>query len=464
MIIIPPLSVYTLSGSITGDTTFQTLDLSNFVPAGVTAVLCEFYVNYNGGGGPDVSISFQYRTLGDTIGGIFNDGSSVVGSGFTTGAARNQRVWMRVGIDRKIQILRNNPHFRTSDWRVVLHGWQGGPKLPQVGSVSIEVPYSATPATNYPSFPWSLNTLAGHKLVAYRDWDGTNAADHNTGGAAWLKRDNAAPVLLWSATGVNGSTATPNTTQVNGWVLLRQPGTSNVVALLQTYASMVGTWFYAISSDDGLTWSVLTALPAFTGLPVGFAPFALFDFCPSEDGSKVYGTLYGTQGVESVALMESVDGFTWSFRSWIMRGLTLGANECAIVRLSSGRLLAASRASYNTDHGHTSFSVDDGVTWSTPVQGPSSWHGMRAIPSGVDCAVMAGRNFDVNANYSTSVWLLDRNGVVLAGPIAYFQNSNPSHGGYCAWIHESDIYKILWNYTDLRGAGPNLCKTPVTLQ
>lgn len=464
--LIPPLRVLDLDFSTGQDSAYVTLDLSGVVPPGATQALLQFNI-FNGTGPSDSALLIRYRPIGDTFGGVNHDGSMQFSS---VGSDTNyvcQNAWVRVGSDRKIQYRRYNPHSKNTIWCIDLLGWQGGYAPLSVGGADVVVPFNGV--NNYPSFPWAYTSRTGDRFIIYFDWDGTHAASHDTNLAAWQIKNDGAPVQLWNATGINGATATPDGYPVYDVFTMNPPGSRNLVALMRT-ANL--NFYYAESSDGGATWSRLVAQPAFVGLPLGSSAYIFFDFLPSLDGTKILGSLYLIEdGVvstnQSSALMESTDGVHWTFRSWIARFTTqaVPANETGLVRMPSGRIIAAMRNSTVAGtNGFTSYSDDDGATWSTPLQINAHFQGIRGKAFGDKC-VICGRDSTPANGYPVALWTLDSNGALLWGPVGYFRNTFPSDGGYATFSDGPNGTTQLWFYSDLNdinGIGPNLCRTSIS--
>jgi len=120
-------------------------------------------------------------------------------------------------------------------------------------------------------------------------------------------------------------------------------------------------------------------------LPHGFSSMNFFgDPVRSASNTAWYAAVYGKykgDALTSVSLLESADGYRWTFRSVVAPASCTpssreGPGEPALCRLKDGRLLCIFRQGDN-NHWRVyrqTFSSDDGLTWTTPVEmsGPKS--------------------------------------------------------------------------------------------
>jgi hypothetical protein len=325
----------------------------------------------------------------------------------------------------------------------------------------------------YPSFPQcATSPSTGSRFVAYRDWDGTNAAAHSTGGAFWWIRNEGSLVgPLWAATAINGATATPNGSQVEDAIAWCPPN-GTVVAGVRTFGVSSDGFFASVSADDGLTFGAIQA-QVFSGLPAGFVKLAFFDNTYALDGTHILATFYGTesgQTLNTCVLLSSPDGVTWTYVATIFSAAAgFAGNECGLVRVpQTNRLVALCRnGGVNGLPAWSAYSDDDGATWSTPAsqtnclaQAP---HGFAISPTRV---AFFGRDYQTSTfggNYAASWWTFDPAGALQFGPVRLLANANASNGGYTTFVREPTGFfgYSYWDQNVSTNASVILVKFPV---
>lgn len=327
---------------------------------------------------------------------------------------------------------------------------------------------------HYASFPWAQRTAAGNRLVAYRDWDGSNAADHSTGGAAWLIRNEGSPAMKWDTTTFGGGREVQDT-----FVYANPANSAQLIYMVRTDLAGATAHYYSLSTNEGVTWSAPASLPA-VSVPSGTgwtsaAQYAFFDFLPSSTGSALYATVYGSRSgyaSDSVALAETSDGVTWSVRSWITLGSIAPGNETGLIRMANGRIIAAIRHSTNATAGWTCYSDDDGLTWSAAVQQTYGfWNAPRgfALSTREFCLICRENNVSRWNGYGHAFYVLTSSGTLIGKSVHLWKLYLPSHGGYFSRpIVEGDGYSYIYGYFDIGGASgtvyPGLYKSRVTYQ
>jgi hypothetical protein len=287
----------------------------------------------------------------------------------------------------------------------------------------------------YPSFPQcATSPSTGSRFVAYRDWDGTNAAAHSTGGAFWWIRNEGSLVgPLWAATAINGATATPNGSQVEDAIAWCPPN-GTVVAGVRTFGVSSDGFFASVSADDGLTFGAIQA-QVFSGLPAGFVKLAFFDNTYALDGTHILATFYGTesgQTLNTCVLLSSPDGVTWTYVATIFSAAAGFAGQR--VRARPGAADEPARRPLPQRRGQRPprlvglLSDNDGATWSTPAsqagclaQAP---HGFALSPTRV---AFFGRDYQTSTfggGYAASWWTFDPAGALQFGPVRLLANAN----------------------------------------
>lgn len=116
-----PLLLIDNANVTTNDATYQTLDLSAYIPKGCVAVyvqIATYMVTVNAGTG------WALRAVGDLVDGIDNDGSYRWYPPQTAAIYFTDNRWVRVSSDRKIQYRRLNPGGTNNYWKLVLWGFQ----------------------------------------------------------------------------------------------------------------------------------------------------------------------------------------------------------------------------------------------------------------------------------------------------------------------------------------------------
>lgn len=462
-----PTMVLPFSNAAPGstDATWQTMDVSAWVPPGAQSVYALLQV-FAGTSGTSAEIllrpvGFTSDASGnDTI--LHNDGATVRYQGSPpSGYSPSSLAEIPVSPDRKLQFRRINTAGSNYFYFQIV-GWKARYGI-AVSPPQIVVP-SVTGA--YPAWPWAYRDDAGNVHVGYVDSPDpdTLPATHTTNHTAWYIRNDGTPAILFSLAQLGCS----NVSDV--W-FYQVPGSTVLHALIRQDDGTVYGHMHATSTDRGLTWSA----PALIAAPQGFPGFvAFFDgFIQSTTGDKLLATCYGNSvqtGTDwSVALMESADGVTWTRRSWINQFATasLGLTETGLVRMPSGRLIVTFRPPTNGQQGYTRYSDDDGVTWSSLVQQGTGarWCPARGIAVGSSRAIAYGRYFNVSNNpgLSFAYWVLDASGTVLSGPHHIDRIFDASAGGYASIVRGATGYEM-WRYGDLNSGtnyGPNLLKANV---
>ena len=339
----------------------------------------------------------------------------------------------------------------------------GTPIITSASALAADVGQAAT-GTGIPSNAYVIAANPGVSITLNLNATATAAAvsvqlgaEHSTGGAFWYRRNNAAGVLLFDFASEGGP--------IQDTFVFQRPSDGKIVFLERMGTAESNR--VAISNDLGVTVGAMSAIVLPPELKASGAFFS--DITLSMDGTELIAAVYGWEPAQSgtnwsVACWRSTDGVTWTHRAWIARyndaaSAAGKANETGFARLPRGRLVAAMRHHADGNPGFTSYSDDEGVTWSARIQ-PNTTSGLaggnqrnnfgvnsptRGVPVRADRVAVAGRYFGGATNGTwIAWWLLDDEGGYVGGP--YLLHAT-SQGAYVALIKESEGL-VAYSYTN----------------
>lgn len=116
-----PITILTTASTVNDTGTWQTLDLSDYLPVGAIAAYLEFAVTM---GTLNANTHWRFRAPGDVTQGLYNDGSRRFNPPQTAGITFGIREWVRVSADRTIEYQRSNSGGVSNTWNIVLWGYQ----------------------------------------------------------------------------------------------------------------------------------------------------------------------------------------------------------------------------------------------------------------------------------------------------------------------------------------------------